>query len=65
MLQTASQRAYFSAKFCKLLRRSHTFLNDSAKYKESLERGEDQANFDSYLRFAAFPAEFCENRGEK
>ena len=50
--QTASQHAYFSAKFCKF----------PFKISDILQKTK---NFDNHLRFAAIPAKFCENRGEK
>ena len=52
ILQTASQHAYFSAKFCKF----------PFKISDILQKTK---NFDNHLRFAAIPAKFCENRGEK
>ena len=55
ILQTASQHAYFSAKFCEFSQQISDFFSKILQ---------NTKNFDNHLQFAAILEKINENRGE-
>ena len=55
ILQTASQHAYFSAKFCEFSQKISDFFSKILQ---------NTKNFDNHLQFAAILVKFNQNRGE-